>query len=61
MKYESGDLVDVEFNDYSFDQAVRALSPNVKLYSRTDLTNYESRPLRLVLMPPTSSQQPARM
>jgi hypothetical protein len=61
MKYESGDLVDVDFNGYSIDQAVRSLAPNIRLYMRTDLTSYENRPLRLVLVAPASSQQTTRM
>ena len=61
MKYESSDLVDVDFSNYAIDQAVRALSPNIRLYMRTDLSNYEIKPLRLVLMPPAGSQQSTRM
>ena len=61
MKYESADLVDVDFSSYTIDQAVRSLAPNIRLYMRTDLTSYENRPLRLVLVPPASSQQPTRM
>jgi hypothetical protein len=56
MKYESSDLVDVDFSNYTLEQAVRALSPNVRLYSRTNLSNYESAPLRLSLVPPAASQ-----
>ncbi|HLL75780.1 MAG TPA: hypothetical protein VK421_11015 [Pyrinomonadaceae bacterium] len=61
MKYESSDLVDVDFNSYTIDQAVRTLSPNIRLYMRTDLLSYENRPLRLVLVPPAGAQQPIRM
>jgi hypothetical protein len=61
MKYESGDLVDVDFNGYTIEQAVRSLAPNIRLYLRTDLTSYESRPLRLVLVSPVNSQQSTRM
>lgn len=61
MKYESGDLVDVDFNGYSIDQAVRTLSPNIRLYMRTDLSSYENRPLRLVLVQPAGAHQPLRM
>ncbi|MFL6227560.1 MAG: hypothetical protein ACJ741_02140 [Pyrinomonadaceae bacterium] len=56
MKYESSDLVDLDFSNYTLEQAVRALSPNVRLYSRTNLSNYESTPLRLSLVPPADSQ-----
>jgi hypothetical protein len=56
MKYESSDLVDVDFSNYTLEQAVRALSPSVRLYSRTNLSNYETIPLRLSLVPPAGSQ-----
>jgi hypothetical protein len=55
MKYESSDLVDVNFTNYTLEQAVRTLSPNIRLYQRVNLTNYESMPLRLMLVQPTSA------
>ncbi|HLL71464.1 MAG TPA: hypothetical protein VK363_08535 [Pyrinomonadaceae bacterium] len=61
MKYESTELVDVDFNNYTMEQAVRAISPNVILYQRTNLSNYEVRPLRLVLVSPASNQQTTKM
>jgi len=61
MKYESNELVDVDFNNYTMEQAVRTLSPNIRLYQRTNLTNYEVRPLRLVLVPPGNNQQTTKM
>ncbi len=61
MKYESTELVDVDFNNFSMEQAVQTLSPNIRLYQRTNLTNYEVRPLRLVLVPPTNNQQTTKM
>ncbi|MBC7933345.1 MAG: hypothetical protein H7Z38_22510 [Rubrivivax sp.] len=61
MKYESSELVDVDFNNYSIDQVVRTLSPNIRLYMRTNLLNYEITPLRMVLVPPASSQQTTKM
>jgi len=62
MKYESSEVVDVDFNNYTVEQVVRALSPNVRYYQRTDLQSYETRPLRLVLMPPAGSiHQTTRM
>jgi hypothetical protein len=61
MKYESTELVDVDFNNFTMEQAVRTLSPNIRLYQRTNLTNYEVRPLRLVLMPPANNQQTTKM
>jgi hypothetical protein len=61
MKYESTELVDVEFNNFTMEQAVRTLSPNIRLYQRTNLTSYEVRPLRLVLMSPANNQQTTKM
>ncbi|MGI9104951.1 MAG: hypothetical protein ACR2G4_01735 [Pyrinomonadaceae bacterium] len=61
MKYESTELVDVDFNNYTMEQVVRTLSPNIRLYQRTNLTNYEVRPLRLVLVPPANHQQTTKM
>jgi hypothetical protein len=55
MKYESSDLVDVNFSNYTLEQAARALSPNIRLYQRVNLTNYESTPLRLSLVQPANS------
>jgi hypothetical protein len=56
MKYESSELVDIDFNNYTMEQAVRSLPANVRLYVRTNLTNYETTPLRLMLLPPTTAQ-----
>ena len=61
MKYESTELVDVDFNNYTMEQAVRSLSPNIRLYQRTNLTSYEVRPLRLVLVSPANNQQTTKM
>jgi hypothetical protein len=61
MKYESTELVDVDFNNLTIEQAVRTLSPNIRLYQRTNLTSYEVRPLRLVLVSPATNQQTTKM
>jgi hypothetical protein len=61
MKYESNEVVDVDFNNFTMEQAVRTLSPNIRLYQRTNLTSYEVRPLRLVLMSPANAQQTTKM
>jgi hypothetical protein len=59
MKYESSELVDVDFSNYTIEQAVRTLSPNIRLYVRTNLSNYETIPLRMMLVPPSTSQPAA--
>ena len=61
MKYESTELVDVDFNNFTMEQVVRTLSPNIRLYQRTNLMSYEVRPLRLVLVSPASNQQTTKM
>jgi hypothetical protein len=52
MRYESAELVDVEFQNYPLDQAFRSLSPGVRFYYRVDLQTFQVQPLRLVLLPP---------
>lgn len=59
MKYDSSEVVNVDLNNATMEQVVRTLSPNIRLYQRTDLQTYETRPLRLVLAQPTS--QPIKM
>lgn len=54
MKYDSSEVVNIDLNNATMEQVVRTLSPNIRLYQRTDLQTYETRPLRLVLAQPTS-------
>ncbi len=61
MKYDSTEVVDVDLNNATMEQVVRTLSPNIRLYQRTDLQTYETKPLRIVLAPPTSTQQTTKM
>ena len=56
LKWESPELVDVEFTNYSIEQAVRTLSPAVRLYYRMDLQSFDVQPLRLALVAPTSNR-----
>ena len=49
MQGEPTEMVDVTFNGYTVDQAMRALSPSVRFYYRSDLANYETYPIRLSL------------
>lgn len=56
LRWESPDLVDVEFDNYSIEQAVRTLSPAVRLYYRMDLQSFDVQPLRLALVAPTSGK-----
>jgi hypothetical protein len=52
LRYESPELVDVEFQNYPLDQAFRSLSPGVRFYYRVDLQTFQVQPLRLALLPP---------
>lgn len=52
MRYESAELVDVEFQNYPLEQAFRSLSPGVRFYYRLDLQTFQVQPLRLALLPP---------
>jgi hypothetical protein len=52
MRYESAELVDLEFQNYPLDQAFRSLSPGVRFFYRLDLQTFQVQPLRLALLPP---------
>ena len=54
MRYESAELVDVEFQNYPLEQAFRSLSPGVRFYYRLDLQTFQVQPLRLALLPPAA-------
>ena len=54
MRYESPEVVDVEFTNYSVEQAVRSLSPAVRFYYRLDLQTFQVQPLRIALVAPSA-------
>lgn len=54
MQYVSVEFVDINFKDYALQDAVRSLSPQVRLYIRTDFQANETKPVRLVLVEPSS-------
>lgn len=56
LRYESTQLIDVEFDSQPVDQAVRSLSPEVRLYYRQDLQTFQIRPLRLALVSPAAAK-----
>jgi hypothetical protein len=56
MRYESPEIVDVEFTNYTVESALRSLSPSVRLFYRTDLQSYEVQPLRIVLAAPSPAK-----
>jgi hypothetical protein len=56
MRYESPELIDIEFQNYPLDQAFRSLSPGVRFYYRVDLQTFQVQPLRLALLSPASAK-----
>jgi hypothetical protein len=55
IQNERLDPVDVNISKLSVEDAVRQLSPNIKLYYRADLTRAEKRALRIVLAEPVKT------
>jgi hypothetical protein len=56
---ERMEMVDANISKLSVEDAVRQLSPNIKLFVRADLTRSERRALRLVLAHPPKLDQEA--
>jgi len=56
LRYVSPQTVDVEFINQPLDQAVRSLSPEVRLYYRQDLQTLQIQPLRLALVSPAAAR-----
>jgi hypothetical protein len=54
MKGNADEVVDLNINNASLEDAVLRMSPNVRLYIRADLYRMERRPFLMVLMPPKS-------
>ncbi|MCA1634728.1 MAG: hypothetical protein LC802_13810 [Acidobacteria bacterium] len=52
MRYDTTELIDVDFSNYSIELAVRRLSPYVRLYYRADLQTFDIQPLRIALVAP---------
>lgn len=57
IQYETKDVIDTEITKMSVEDAVRRLSPNIRLFLRADLLHSERRALRLVLTDPTKTAQ----
>ena len=54
LRQDSPEVVDVDFTNYTVEQAIRGLSPAVRLFYRTDLQSYDVQPLRIVLAAPAA-------
>jgi hypothetical protein len=57
IQNEKLDPIDANISKLSVEDAVRQLSPNIKLFLRADLTRSERRALRLVLAEPAKTAQ----
>jgi hypothetical protein len=57
IQYETKDTVDIEFTKLPVEDAVRRLSPNIRLFLRANLLHAERRALRLVLADPAKTAQ----
>jgi len=55
IQFETKDIVDIEINKLSVEDAIRKLSPNIRLFLRADLLHAERRVLRVVLTDPTKT------
>jgi hypothetical protein len=55
IQFETDDIIDVDLNKMAVEDAVKKLSPNIKLFLRADLSHAERRALRIVLTDPTKS------
>jgi hypothetical protein len=55
IKSDSGEVVDVDINKASLEDAVQRMSPHVRLYVRADLRRLERRPFLMVLVAPKGS------
>jgi hypothetical protein len=60
IQTEQMELVDAEISKLSVEDAVRQLSPYIKLFVRADLTRSERRVLRLVFTGPPKTDQEGR-
>jgi hypothetical protein len=56
LRFESTQIIDVEFDNQPLDQAVRSLSPEVRLYYRQDLQTFQIQPIRLALISPAAAR-----
>ena len=52
LRWESPDIVDVDFSDLPLEDALGRVSPHVRLFVRADLQKVERRPLRMLLVRP---------
>lgn len=56
---DTSEVIDADFEDYTVDQAIRTLSPAVRLFYRADLLNFENIPIRIALTSSAAAPAPA--
>ena len=54
IKYDGAEIVDADIRATPAEDALRRLSPSVRLYVRVDVNLFERRLLRLVIAPPAA-------
>ncbi|HEV7767704.1 MAG TPA: hypothetical protein VGQ76_22065 [Thermoanaerobaculia bacterium] len=55
---DSREMIDVSVTDATVEQAMKALTPSVKLYHRKDLATFRTTPVRLVVQEPSERPTP---
>jgi len=55
LKWETSELIDVDFNQLPLEEAIPRLSPHLRLFIRSNLQKFERRPFRLVLVRPPAA------
>ena len=54
LSHNVSEVVDLNFQQYPVDQALRSISPAVRFFYRADLSTSEKYPIRLALTPPAA-------
>ncbi len=57
IKYDSDEIVNVEFKNLRFEDAIPRLSPNIRLYIRDDVSKFERTPLKISVIQPVSKAE----
>ena len=52
LRSDTDEMIDIELNHYSLEQAMRSLPPSARLFVRKDFRGPEGRPLRIVSQKP---------
>ena len=52
LRSDTDEMIDIEFNHYTLEQAMRSLPPSARFYVRNDFRGPEGKPLRIVSQKP---------